>query len=112
MLLAVFLTAGFSSSAAQANVVPVMTKVDSGMAMGKMGDTAMNGDCTACLKGVGDNRDPIQCPPTCVAPVLAVLPQGLEVTLVPRMEQPLALLTPFLRGRSLLPDPLPPRPSA
>ncbi|RWB96382.1 MAG: hypothetical protein EOQ57_27005 [Mesorhizobium sp.] len=112
MLLAAFLAVGFSSSAAQASVAPLMTKVESGMAMAKMSNTAMIGDCSACLKGAGDSRGQVKCLPTCIAPVLGVLPQAIAVTLVPRMEQPLALLTPFLRGRSLLPDPIPPRPSA
>ena len=118
MLLAVFLTVGFSLSAAQAGSMSTVMKVDSAMTMqanagtGKIADTAMGGDCKACLKDVGGNGGPIQCPPTCIAPVLAVLPQGLAMNLVSRIEHPLALPTPFLRGRSLLPDPIPPRPSA
>lgn len=118
MLLAVFLTVGFSLSAARASIMSTMMKVDGAMTMqanagmGKIADTAMGGDCKACLKDVGGNGGPIHCPPTCIAPVLGVLPQGLPVMVTSRIEQPLALPTPFLRGRSFLPDPFPPRPSA
>uniref|UniRef100_UPI003703DD6D hypothetical protein n=1 Tax=Mesorhizobium atlanticum TaxID=2233532 RepID=UPI003703DD6D len=97
--------------------MPATIKVDGGMSMradtgmGTMAG-AMSGDCKACLKDVGGNRSPIHCPPTCIAPVLAVLPQDLAVTVVSRIEQPLALPTPFLRGRGFLPDPFPPRSSA
>lgn len=119
MLLAVFLTAGFSLSAAQASVMSAkMTMAaDDGMAMssdtgmGKMADATMNGDCKACLKDTGGSDNPMHCPPSCIAPVLAVLPQDLAVTVVPPVSQPSALPTPFPRGRSSLPDPYPPRPS-
>ncbi|WP_246093881.1 MULTISPECIES: hypothetical protein [Mesorhizobium] len=120
MLLAVFLTAGFSLPAAQASAMSAtMTMTaDDGMAMpdiagmGKMADVGMKGDCKACLKDFGDNGNPIHCSPTCIAPVLAVLPQGLAMTTAPRLRQPSALPTPFRYGRSSLPDPYPPRPSA
>ncbi len=105
VLLAVLLTAGFSLSAAQVGVMPVWI---TGAGMGKMADSTMKGDCKACLKDTGSK----QCQPVCIAPVVAVLPQDLAVTAVPRLEQPTALPTPFLRGRGFLPDPLPPRPSA
>ncbi|QND68766.1 hypothetical protein HB777_12875 [Mesorhizobium loti] len=119
MLLAVFLTAGFSLAGAQASVMSAkMTMTaESGMAMApdtgmaKMADNAMNGDCKACLKGVGDNGNPMHCPPTCIAPVLAVLPEDLALTVVPQAQQPSALPTPLLHGRSSLPDPSPPRPA-
>ncbi|CAN7418686.1 hypothetical protein [Mesorhizobium sp. LjRoot246] len=116
MLLAVFLTAGFSLSAAQPSIMSakMMTTgssmtmpADTGMA--KMADTAMNGDCNACLKGAGDTNKPMHCPPTCIAPVLAVLPQDFAVTAVPPVQQPSALPMPFLHGRSSLPDPFPPK---
>lgn len=120
MLLAVFLTAGFSLSAAQASVMSAKMAMtaDDGMAMstdtgmGKMAaDATMDGDCKACLKDAGGSDNPMHCPPTCIAPVLAVLPQDLTVTAVPRPQQPPALPTPFLSGRSSLPDPYPPRSS-
>ncbi|WP_192177414.1 hypothetical protein [Mesorhizobium amorphae] len=119
MLLAVLLTAGFSMSAAQASTMSAaMTMTaDDGMAMAanagmaKMADDGMKGDCKACLKDTGDNGNPMHCSPTCIAPVLAVLPQGLAMTTAPRVRQPSALPTPLLHGRSSLPDPYPPRPS-
>lgn len=117
MLLAVFLTAGLSFSAAQASVMSAkMTMMTgSGMTMpadvGTATGSAMNGDCKACLKGASDNGNPIHCAPVCVAPVLAVLPQVLAIRVVPRAQQPSALPAPFLRGRSSVPDPFPPRPT-
>ncbi|CCV08370.1 exported hypothetical protein [Mesorhizobium metallidurans STM 2683] len=120
LLLAVFLTTGFSLSAAQANVMSArMTMAaDKGMTMpantsrAKMADATMNGDCKACLKDAAGSDNPVRCPPSCIAPVVAVLPQGLAVTTAPGLRQPSALRAPFPRGRSFLPDPYPPRPSA
>lgn len=114
MLLAVLLTAGFSLSAAQAGVMSAT--MASGMAMtadaGMGAGSTMKDDCKACLKDMGDNGNLKQCQPVCIAPVLAVLPQDFAVTMTPRLQQPSALPTPFLRGRSSPPDPFPPRPSA
>ncbi|RWL97962.1 MAG: hypothetical protein E5X74_12085 [Mesorhizobium sp.] len=114
MLLAVFLTVGFSLSAAQAGVMSAAMASDMAMTadagMGAGG--AMKGDCKACLKDMGDNGSPKQCPPVCIAPVLAVLPQDFAVTTVPRPQQPSAQPTLFLHGRSSPPDPFPPRPDA
>ncbi|MER8576588.1 hypothetical protein NKG99_20295 [Mesorhizobium sp. M1409] len=117
MLLAVFLTAGFSLSAAQASFMSakMMMTPGSGMTMpadtgmAKMADTGMNGDCNACLKGAADTGKPMHCPPTCIAPVLAVLAQSLAIAVVPTVQQPSALPMPFLHGRSSLPDPFPPK---
>lgn len=121
MLLAAFLTAGFSLSAAQASVMTAKMAIaaDDGMAMpsdtgmNKMAaDATMTGDCKACLKDAGGSDNPMHCSPTCIAPVLAVLPQAVVMTAVSPVQQPSALAAPFLRGRSSLPDPYPPRPSA
>ncbi|MER8410280.1 MULTISPECIES: hypothetical protein [unclassified Mesorhizobium] len=115
MLLAVFLTAGFSLSAAQASVMSakMMMTTGSGMpagtGMARMADTAMNGDCSACLKGAADSGKSMHCPPTCVAPVLAVLPLEFAAMTLTRASLPSALPTPFLHGRSSLPDPFPPK---
>ncbi|MBZ9963116.1 hypothetical protein [Mesorhizobium sp. BR1-1-2] len=114
MLLAAFLAAGFSLSTAQAGVMSAMMAggmtmaADAGMGAGG----AMQGDCTACLKDMGDNGSLKQCPSVCIAPVLAVLPQDFAVTMALRPKQPLAQSTPFLHGRSSPPDPFPPRPGA
>ena len=118
MLLAVLLTAGFSLSAAQASVMSARMAGENAMAlpaigsMGKMAGGAMDEDCTACLKDLGSKGGPMHCPPDCIAPVLAVLPQDLAMAIVPRVQQPSPLQIPLLRGRSSLPDPYPPRPSA
>ncbi len=118
MLLAVFLTAGFSLSAAQAGVMSARMASENAMAMpaadgmGKMAGGAMDSDCKACLKDSGSNTGPMHCPPDCIAPVLAVLPQDLAMRRMPRMQRPSAQPTPLLRGRSSLPDPSPPRPTA
>jgi len=120
MLLAVVLTAGFSLSAAQASVMSAKMAMtaDDGMAMssdagmGKMAaDASKSGDCKACVKDAGGSDNPMHCPPACIAPVLAVLPQAVAMMAVSPMQQPSPLAAPFLRGRSSLPDPYPPRPS-
>ncbi|OHV86246.1 hypothetical protein [Mesorhizobium sp. ORS 3428] len=116
VFLAVFLTAGFSLSAAQASVMSARMAGEHTMArpasegMGKMAG-AMDSDCKACLKDSDGNTGPMHCLPDCIAPVLAVLPQGPVMAIVPRMQRPSALPTPLLRGRSSLPDPSPPRPT-
>ncbi|NUS22596.1 MAG: hypothetical protein HOQ25_22880 [Mesorhizobium sp.] len=122
LLLAVFLTAGFSLSAARASVMAAtMTagiaagdgmSMPAGPGMDEMTDAAMKGDCKGCLKGAGDDGKGIYCPPTCIAPVLAVMPQNLDMTTTPLPSQISPLPAPFLHGRSSLPDPYPPRPSA
>lgn len=120
MLLTVFLTAGFSMSAAQASIMSATMKMtaDNGMAMSAvagmhtMADLALTGDCKSCLKNPGDDGNPVHCRLTCIAPVLGVLPQGVAMTTARRLQQSSALLTTLLRGRSSLPDPFPPRLSA
>lgn len=116
MLLAVFLTAGFSLSAVQASAMSAkMMTTGSGMTMpadtgmAKMADTAMNGDCNACIRSAGDTGKPMHCPPTCIAPVLAVLPPEFAAMTLIRVLLPSALPTPFLHGLSSLPDPFPPK---
>lgn len=117
MLLAVLLTAGFSLSAAQASIMSAKMATMTGMAMpsdtGMATDTAstMDSDCGAFLKGADDNGNPMQCPPTCIAPVLAVLPQGLAATMMLRAQQPAPSPYPLLRGHAPLPDPSPPKSS-
>ena len=112
MLLAVFLTAGFSQPAVQAGVMSSKMTMTAGDGMAKIAVAGMKGDCRTCLKDAGDSGNPMHCPPTCIAPVLAVLPQGLTMLMAPRLQRPSALPAPFLRGRSSLPDPFPPRSGA
>jgi hypothetical protein len=114
MLLAVFLTAGFSLPAAQASAMAAKTTTMTDMAMpsdaGMAKVAATDSDCGACLKGASDTGNPMHCPPTCIAPAMAVLPQGLAMTMVLRAQQPTPLPYPQFRGHSPLPDPSPPRP--
>lgn len=117
MLLAVFLTAGFGLGGAQASVMSaemMTTMSDNATAMYPDADMTMSsdmaGDCQACSESAGDKGNPKHCPPTCIAPVLAVLPQDLAATTASR-QQPTALPTPLLHGRSSLPDPSPPKSS-
>ncbi len=116
MLLAVFLTAGFSLSAAQASIMPVrmagVVAMPADTGMGEMDSSAMKGDCKACLKDAAGKGTPMQCPPLCIAPALAVLPQVIAVTPTPFVQQPSSWPVAFLHGRSSLPDPYPPRPNA
>lgn len=118
LLLAVFVTVGVSVSAVQASTMAVnMTMAsqagiamasETGMTISDMG-AAAGSDCKACLKGTGDNGNPMQCPPTCIAPVLAVLPLEFAAMTVIRAPLPSPLWMPFLHGRSSSPDPFPPK---
>jgi hypothetical protein len=123
LLLAVLVTVGVSLSAVQADIMAVAMTSDAGMAIASetgmtsetvmtMAGMAADSDCKACLKGTGDSANPMHCPPTCVAPVLAVLP--LEVAVMAAIPAPLpsARPTPLPSGRSSAPDPSPPRSSA
>ncbi|MFA6031381.1 MAG: hypothetical protein WC889_00575 [Myxococcota bacterium] len=114
LLLAVLLTAGFSLAGAQASVMSAKMTMTTSMTMpvdaGMSGmATATDGDCHACVKGPGENGNPMHCPPTCIAPVLAVLPLEFAAMTVAQAPLPSALPTPFLHGRSSLPDPFPPK---
>lgn len=116
LLLAVFVTVGISLSAVQASnmsVTMIMASEtgssDAVTSMSVMG-AVTDSDCKACFKSTGDNESPMHCPPTCVAPVLAVLPLAFASTTI-RAPEPSALPVPFLHGRNSSPDPFPPKPS-
>ena len=116
LLLAVFVTVGVSVSAVQASTMAVNMAMASKADMAMTSETGMPGmgaasdsDCNACIKGAGDNGNPMHCPPTCIAPVLALLPLEFAAMTVIRAPLPSALPTPFLHGRSSLPDPFPPK---
>lgn len=118
LLLAVFVAVGATVSAVQASTMAVnmamapeagMTMTSkTGMTMPGMG-AAGDSDCKACLKDTGDTGNPMHCPPTCIAPVLAVLPLEFVALTVVRAPLPSAPPTPFLHGLSSLPDPFPPK---
>ena len=121
LLLAVFVTTGASLSVVQAgNMAATMSMatdnaaamtVENGMvAMADM-QAAPGGDCKACIKHVGDNGKLTHCPPTCIAPALAMLPSAAGMVPVLPIQQPSGSSTPRLDGRNFLPDPSPPRSS-
>ena len=105
MVLTVFVSAGLSLSTVQTSDMTVK------MAMGSDMSVAGNGDCTACPDGADDSGNPIACPPICMAPVLAMLPQDLTVATAIQTSQLSSLPCPLRHGWGLLPDPYPPRPS-
>lgn len=115
VLLAVFLTAGFNLSTAHASIIPTkMTMLaDRGLALSGTGKTAdattMKVHSKSCVKQTGDSDNPTRCPPTCITPVLGLLPQDLAVARVGRALRPPGLSGRSLRGRRPLPDPFPPR---
>jgi hypothetical protein len=105
LLLAVFVAVGMGLSAAQA----------SGMAarMATMSDMAMpdHGDCQDCPDQPGDGGiKAMACGNVCAAPVIAPLPTA---AVIPDGEKPASVVAPDLSldGRSLSPDPDPPRTS-
>lgn len=76
-----------------------------------MPDMRAAGSCAACQKGSGDNGNPMHCPPVCVAPVLAMLPQAFELNLMKLTARLFAWQYPLLSGRNSVPDPSPPKSS-
>lgn len=67
--------------------------------------------CDTCAIGGNESGKLAHCPPGCIAPAFAVLPVDFThapTTLSSRLS---SLPAPFLRGRSALPDPYPPRSS-
>jgi hypothetical protein len=105
ILLAVFVTAGLSLSAAHASNMSAKMDMMSGMG------TASDSECPACPGGAGGSDKPMICTPACVAAAFALVPHDMPVLaaiLVPRLPWAPELL---LHGRDSLPDPYPPRSS-
>lgn len=101
LFLAVFVTVGLSLSAVQASGMTVK------MAMASdMGSSGHDG-CQGCPSD--DGTKAISCTATCVAPVLAVLPESESVMLV---HKTVSVVTryPLLHGKTSPPEPYPPRP--
>lgn len=117
LLLAVFVTVGISLSAVQASNMSVTmtmaseTGVSHAITSKSVMGAATDSDCKACFKSMGDNESPMHCPPTCVAPVFAVLPLAFAAATTIRPPQPSALPVLSLHGRDSSPDPFPPKPS-
>jgi hypothetical protein len=98
-----------STMAVNMTMTSAMTS-ETGMGMMSEMGAAADSDCRVCLKGTGDSGNPMHCPPACIAPVVAVLPLEFAAMSVIRAPLPSALPTPFLHGRSSVPDPFPPKP--
>lgn len=118
LMLAVFVTVGVSVSVVQANTMALNMAMASKAGMAVASETAMtmagmgataDSDCKACLKGTGDTGNLMHCAPTCIAPVLAVLPHAFAAIAVVQASASPALPEPMRRGRSSLPDPFPPK---
>lgn len=102
LLLAVLMSAPMSLSAARASEMTVKMATMAGM------DMPAEGDCAGCP----DDSAMTACPPVCVVPILALLPQELATldrVMAARLAPP---LYPPLHGRDFLPDPHPPRSKA
>jgi hypothetical protein len=100
LFLAVFLTAGITSSYVQSSDMAAKMASD----MGAMD----NGDCKACLPTGGGNGKAMICVSGCVTPVLAVLPQA-EPMAIGEVPIYFTVLHPSLHGTEPPPNPSPPR---
>lgn len=103
LLLAVFVAAGVSLSAVQANDMAIQMTMASDMGM------PAGSDCTGCPDQGTDGGKMIVCPPACIAPVLALLPLNLTAVIAAPALHLTPLPSPYLHGRAAIPDPYPPR---
>jgi hypothetical protein len=103
LFLAVFVAVGTTLTTVQANTMTATMTMASGM-----GASGHDG-CRDCPKGC-DGMKSMVCASVCVAPVLTVLPQVAPMTF---KHEPVRLSMQELlhHGRTLVPDPPPPRPS-
>lgn len=103
LLLAVFVTVGMSLSAVQASGMSAKMAMASDM-LGSVHD-----GCPGCpTSGGNDGMKATACGIVCVAPVLAVLPEGASMAAVQKPAS-FPVPEPLLRGRRAQPDPYPPR---
>jgi hypothetical protein len=102
LLLAVLVTAGIGSSVVQAS--NMATKMAMASDMGASGHS----DCGACPTGGKDDAKGVACVPVCVAPLMAMLPQG---TSAPSVQMPAVFTVRYQlpHGLTSPPDPFPPR---
>jgi hypothetical protein len=110
-LLAAFVATGFALSAVQASNMSVKMSMATDIGIATDMGMSSDGDCAACSAGSDDHGNPMYCPPVCITPILAVLPQDLAVATNVQRLQPFLSPLALLHGRSSLPDPYPPRPS-
>ncbi|GAA2888747.1 hypothetical protein GGQ99_005201 [Aminobacter niigataensis] len=105
LLLAAFVAAGLSLSSVQASDMAVKMTMASDMGM------PADGGCTACPDDSTDGGKMTACPQVCIAPVLAIVPQGLAAVVVALTPHLTPMPSAYLHGRAAVPDPYPPRPS-
>jgi hypothetical protein len=105
LFLAVFVTLGVSGAVAHANSMAANMATASSMDMGGSGHDG----CSACPKGGDHGSNATTCSPICVAPVLAMLPQG-STPLPIQAASAFTILQLSFFGRTSPPEPYPPRP--
>lgn len=105
LLLATFVAAGLSLSSVQASDMAVKMNMASDMGM------SADGGCTGCPDEGTDGGKMTVCPQVCIAPVLAIVPQGLAAVVIAPTPHLTPMPSAYLHGRSAVPDPYPPRPS-
>lgn len=104
LVLGALIALGLNLSAVQASDMSMKMAMASAMA------GSGHGDCHGCADKPDAGAKTMTCVSTCVAPLLAVLPQGLPSTVhVVSTLSPVP--SPFLPGRIASPEPFPPRPS-
>lgn len=108
LFLALFLTAGFCLSAAQASIMSARmagTTVSQGHGLA---DMAMKRGCATCAKDSA-GKVAMPCSSACLAAAPALVPQAIAIATVPPVQQPSTWPAPFLHGRTSLPEPYPPK---
>lgn len=105
LLLAAFVAAGLSLSSVQASDMTVNMTMASDMGM------SAGGDCAGCPGEGADDGKMTGCPQVCIAPVLAIVPQGLTAVVIVPTPHLTPMPSAYLHGRSAVPDPYPPRSS-
>jgi len=110
VFLAVFMTAGFALSAVQATDMAAKMAMASDMGTSTNG-ASTNNACQGCpTQDSDDCTKAMSCTAACVAPVLAVLPQGVPAMLLAKPSSS-GTAYPLLHGWASPPDPYPPRPT-
>ncbi|MGL4287290.1 MAG: hypothetical protein ACRCVA_13160 [Phreatobacter sp.] len=102
LFLAVFITGAMGLSVVQASDMTAKMAIVS-----EMGASGQN-SCQGCPAGGDDGTTAMACAPGCVVPLLAVLPQTAPLMLGDKPVS-VAARQPLFRGRTLPPDPHPPR---
>jgi hypothetical protein len=109
LLIAVCVAAGLAMSPVQASDMAVKMAMGADAGVSSMAMPSDDG-CSGCPDQNADNGKMTACPQACVAPAVAVLPDGLAFAIVLPAPRPAPLPTAFLHGWGGTPDPYPPRP--